>query len=79
VGLTIDSISLFFFGWERKVYMAGITKSVKIRENTIPPTMTTPRGILLVAAAPSDKARGRAPNAMAKLVIKMGLNLCPAA
>ena len=50
-----------------------MTNKVNISENKVPPTMTTPIPILLVDAAPNDKAIGSAPNAMAKLVIKIGL------
>lgn len=38
----------------------------------MPPTITIPNGIRLVAAAPKDKAIGKAPKDIAKLVIKMG-------
>ncbi len=54
------------------MYIAGKTNSVNINENKIPPTITTPRGIRLVAAAPNDKARGSAPNDMARLVMRIG-------
>jgi len=52
--------------------MAGITNSVNIKEKIIPPTITIPKGIRLVAAAPNDNAMGKAPNAIAKLVMRMG-------
>ena len=55
--------------------MAGITNNVSIKENNIPPTITMPKGILLVDAAPIDKAIGKAPNDMARLVIRIGRNL----
>ena len=54
--------------------MAGITKSVSTNENIIPPTITIPNGIRLVAAAPRESAIGKAPKDMAKLVIKIGRN-----
>jgi len=38
----------------------------------IPPTITIPRGIRLVEAAPKERAIGRAPNIMARLVINIG-------
>ena len=40
--------------------MAGITNKVKTKENNVPPTITTPIPILLVEAAPRDKAIGKA-------------------
>lgn len=49
--------------------------SVKINEKMVPPTMTTPMPILLLEAAPMDSAIGNAPNAIARLVINIGLNL----
>ena len=69
------SNALFFFRVERKVYIEGITNRVSTNENKIPPMITIPNGILLVDASPSDSARGRAPNDIAKLVMIMGLNL----
>lgn len=44
----------------------------------IPPTITTPNGMRLVEEAPSDKARGNAPNDMARLVINIGRSRCVA-
>ena len=49
-----------------------MTNKVKIKENIVPPTITTPIPILLADAAPRDNAIGKAPNAMAKLVINIG-------
>jgi hypothetical protein len=54
--------------------MAGITNNVKTKEKIVPPTITTPIPILLVEAAPRDIAIGKAPNEMAKLVIRIGRN-----
>ena len=42
------------------------------KENNMPPTITIPNGIRLVDAAPKDKAKGKAPNIMARLVIRIG-------
>ncbi|MNI70770.1 hypothetical protein D3C73_1266020 [compost metagenome] len=52
--------------------MAGITNSVNTNENKVPPTITVPILILLFAAAPKASAIGKAPMAIAKLVIKIG-------
>ncbi len=38
----------------------------------MPPTITIPNGCRLVDAAPSDIASGNEPNAMARLVIRIG-------
>ena len=51
-----------------------MTNKVKTKAKMVPPTITTPIPILLLEAAPMDKAIGKAPNAMARLVIKMGLS-----
>jgi len=59
-----------------KVYTAGITNSVSIKEKIIPPTITIPNGIRLVLAAPKLIAIGKAPKAVAKLVIKIGRKRC---
>src|SRR5881275_309491 len=47
---------------DKKVYTAGITNKVRIKENKIPPTTTIPNGIRLVEAAPRLNAIGKAPN-----------------
>ena len=61
------------------MYTAGITNKVSTKENINPPTITVPSGLRLVAAAPILIAIGSAPNAVAKLVINIGRNLCDAA
>ena len=45
---------------------------VSTSENKVPPIITTPMPIRLVEAAPKDRAIGKAPSAIVKLVIKMG-------
>lgn len=75
---TYLSISLFFFLVDRNAYMAGITNKVSTSENMIPPTITTPNGTRLVEDAPNDKARGKAPRDMARLVINIGRKRCVA-
>src|SRR4051794_39639192 len=64
---------------DKKVYTAGITNKVRIKENKIPPTTTMPNGIRLVAAAPRLNAIGKAPKEVAKLVINIGRSRCEAA
>ena len=56
------------------MYNPGITYNVNTKENNNPPTMAIPIGTLLVAASPRANAIGIAPKAVAKVVIKIGLN-----
>jgi len=53
-----------------KVYIAGITNKVRMRENINPPITTIPIPMRLCDAAPRETAMGNAPNEVAKLVIK---------
>lgn len=53
--------------------LIGTIKSVNNRAKIIPPIMTTPNGTRLADAAPNDSAKGKAPSAIARLVISIGL------
>ena len=55
-----------------KIYIIGITKSVSIKENNKPPTITIPIGIRLDEPAPNASAIGNAPKIVANEVIKIG-------
>ena len=55
-----------------KVYIAGMTKRVRIRENIRPPMTTIPKEIRLVEPEPNAKAIGNAPSAVANEVIRIG-------
>ena len=56
-----------------------MTYNVNTKENKIPPTITTPIPIRLLAPAPNARAIGKAPSAVAILVIKIGRKRAAAA
>ena len=57
-----SSSTLFFFLVLKKLYIAGMMKSVSTNENNTPPTITIPNGIRLVDASPRERANGSAPS-----------------
>jgi hypothetical protein len=69
--LRYDQI-LIVFSLDHIKYMAGITNNVKTKEKIVPPTITTP--FQFYWKQPQDIAIGKAPNEIAKLVIRIGRN-----